>query len=299
MRLVNIVIKEGGNALKGVGVERIQREDIPATVQLVSQITGIPTEDLHPLGSVGKSPDSGDIDLGIDQNKYNPEDVHKRMCAELGEEMCTYNKGTNIASYAFPIAGDQSKGLVQVDLMYTSNPKWATFSYHSPGTDSQYKGVVRTLLLVGVASTYHETGTDHFEFDPTSGDLIVRAGRTLDLNKGLRRIFQYRPKDKKGERYLKSMKTIPIDKFKEMFPDVEVRGDDIVIDDPNKVLTVLFGKDVKPKDVSTTEQVIALIKDKFDEERQAQIFQKTANRAKRAGAGSGKMKLPPEIEEYL
>lgn len=296
MRLTEIVVKEGGLALRDAGIQRIKREDIPATVQLVSQITGIPVEDLHPLGSVGKTPDSGDIDLGVDANKYDAEELHKRMCAEVGEERCVYNKGTKVASYAFPIAGDESKGLVQVDLMYTPNPQWATFSYHSAGQDSKYKGAVRSLLLMGVAATYQEPGTDHFDFDPNTGEILIRAGRTLDLNKGLRRIFQYRPKSKKGDKYLKTMKTITIDEFKDMFPDIEVRGEDVVIDDPNKVLLVLFGKGVKPKDVSTAEQVIELIKSKFDEERQEQIFRKAAERARSV---ADKIDLPPEIMEYV
>lgn len=297
MRLAEIVlIKEGGYALKDAGVGRVKKEDIPATVQLVSQITGIPAEDLHPLGSVGKMPDSGDIDLGVDVNKFNPEEIHQKMCNELGDDMCTYNKGTKVASYGFPIAGDPEKGLVQVDLMYVDNPSWATFSYHSPGMDSKYKGAIRAMLLMGVAATYEEPGTDHFEYDPTSGDLIIRAGRTLDLNSGMRRIFQFRPKSKKGDKYLKSMKTISLSDFKEMFPDVEVSGDEITIDDPKKVLTILFGGKVAPKDVHTAEQVIDLIKDRFDEERQDAIFKKAADRARSA---VGKMDIPPEMMEYL
>lgn len=296
MRLTEIIVKEGGNQLKDAGVTRVKREDIPATVQLVSQISGIPVEDLHPLGSVGKTPDSGDIDLGVDLNKYDAEAIHTKMCGEVGEERCFYNKGTKVASYAFPIAGDESKGLVQIDLMYTPNPQYATFSYHSAGTDSQYKGAVRAMLLMGVAATYNEPGTDHFEFDPNTGEILIRAGRTLDLNSGLRRIFQYRPKDKKGERYLKTMKTITPEQFKEMFPDVEIDGNNITIDDPKKILTILFGKDVKPKDVHTAEQVLELIKDKFDETRQDEIFKKAASRARSV---VGKMDLPPEMMEHL
>ena len=296
MRLAEIVVREGGAALKSAGVTRVKREDIPATVQLVSQMSGIPAEDLQPLGSVGKTPDSGDIDLAVDINKYDAEDIHKQMCAQLGEDYCVYNKGTKVASYAFPIAGDESKGLVQVDLMFVPNPHWAKFSYHSPGGDSQYKGAVRTMLLMGVAASYQEPGTDHFEFDPNTGDILIRAGRTLDLNSGLRRIFQYRPKDKKGVKYLKTMKTIPVSEFKSMFPDIEVHGDEITIDDPTKVLTILFGKGVKPKDVNTAEQVLELIKDKFDEERQDVIFKKAADRARSV---VGRMDLPPEMMEHL
>lgn len=289
-------IKEGGFALKDVGVRRISRIDILPTIQLISKTTGIPVEDLHPLGSVGKTEDSGDIDLGVDATKYDADAIHAHLCNQLGDDYCSYNTGTKVASYAFPIAGDKAKGLVQVDLMYTPKPSWATFAYHSPGTDSQYKGAVRALLLMGVAATFCEPGTDHFEYDPETGDLVIRAGRTLDLNSGLRRIFQFRPKSKTGDRYLKNLKTISVAEFKEMFPDVDVRGDDIILDDPIKVLTILIGEDITPDMVNTAEQVLTLIKDRFSEERQQQIFRKAADRAQSV---RNKMELPTEIMEYM
>ena len=68
------------------------------------------------------------------------------------------------------------------------------------------------------------------------------------------------------------MKSIDIDKFKEMFPDVEIKGGQVIIDDPQKVLTILFGSGVKPSDVESAEQIIQLIKKKFDDEKQATIF---------------------------
>lgn len=297
MKISEVVkLKEGGYALKNTGVTRIKREDIPATVQHVSQVSGIPIEDLHPLGSVGKTPDSGDIDLAVDSSKYDGQKIHDHLIKQLGEENGTYNKGTKVASYAFPIANDQSKGLVQVDLMFTANTDWAKFSYHSPGTESKYKGAIRNILLMGVASSYAEEGTDYFEYDPTTGDLMIRAGRTMDMNVGLRRIFQHRPKKKRGEGYLKSMKTITPQEFKELFPDVEIHGNDIVIDDPDKVLMMLFGKKVKPSQVSTAEQIIDLIKDTFSEDRTEEIFSKTAQRLYSI---KDKMDIPPELAEYM
>lgn len=296
MKLANIIVKEGGFALKSVGVRRINRDDIPATIHYVSQISGIPIESFHPLGSVGKTPTSGDIDLAISTKEFNPKKIHQRMIDMLGEDNCTYQAGTKVASYAVPIAGDVTNNLVQVDFMYVDNPEYAKFSYHSPGTDSRYKGAVRTMLLMGVAASYSEPGTDYFEFDPETGELIVRAGRTLDLNSGLRRIFQYRPKDKKGTRYLKNMKTITPQEFKQLFPDVEIRGDEVIVDNPSEILTILFGRGVTARDVNTAEQVIELIKSKFNKQKQQLIFQKAAERAQSV---VNKMELPPEIMEYM
>jgi len=290
MKLANLnMLKEGGNATSKWETRRVNKKDIPPTITYVSKISGIPRKDLHAIGSVGKVSSSGDIDLAVDANEYDPEELHKKMMSVLDNEG-VYNKSTKVASYAVPIKGDPSKGKVQVDFMYASSVNWAKFAYHSEGEGSRYKGAIRAILLSSVAAAINEPGTDHFEFD--GDDLIIRAGRTVDLSAGLRRIFQHRPKNKKGDRYLKTMKAIPIEDFKEMFPNVEVKGGQSIIDDPEKVVKILFGSSAKPSDVNTAEQLIALIKKKFDEETQKKIFKIAGMRAKPL---IGKMKIPGEM----
>ena len=279
-------IKEGGAAAKQWGVGRVNKGDIAATIKYVSKIAGIPVKDLHPLGSVGKSPTSGDIDLAVDLNKHDMSAVHDKVMQHVDDEG-VLNKGTKIGSYAIPIQGNTGK--VQVDLMFVDNVDWASFAYYSAGADSKFKGVIRTLLLIGVASAMNEPGTDHFEYD--DGELIIRAGRTMDLTKGMRRIFQHRPKKKSGEGYLKTMKSVPVDEFKKMFPDVKISGDNVIIDDPKTVVQILFGEGTKVSDVRTAEQVLKLIK-KFDKKKQREILSNTKRRAKTLG---NKMKLPEEL----
>ena len=291
MKLQEIILKEGGAALKAAHVGRIEKSDIPTTINYVSKLSGIPEKDLHILGSAGKSATSGDLDFGIDVNQFSPDKINSIMTDRLGKDNASYNKGFRIGSYAVPIAGDEGKGRVQVDFMFVDNPEWAKFSYFSAGTKSKYKGAIRTLLLMGIAAALNEEGTDHFEYDP-DGSIVIRAGRTLDLNKGLRRIFQYRPKKASGE-YMKSMKTISVDEFKKMFPDVNVSGGEVFITDPKKVLTILFGPGVKTKDVQTAEQVIKLIKQKFSKAKQEEIFLHVKQRAKSLGS---KLVLPKELQ---
>ncbi|MCK5342504.1 MAG: hypothetical protein KAR20_03820 [Candidatus Heimdallarchaeota archaeon] len=294
MKLDEITPKKGGYALKSSGVTRVKKADIAATIKHASKLSRVPTKDLHKIGSTGKTETSGDIDLAVDVNEYDPMTIHNRMITKLGEDKCTYNRGTKVASYAIPIRGDKKNGFVQVDFMYTTNPEWAKFSYFSAGENSKYKGAVRAILLTSIAASIQEPGTDHFEYDPDTQDLIIRAGRTVDLGQGLRRIFQHRGKKKDGSGYLKSMKSIDIDKFKEMFPDVEIKGGQVIIDDPQKVLTILFGSGVKPSDVESAEQIIQLIKKKFDDEKQATIFKKATDRARSV---RDKMRLPPEMSK--
>lgn len=290
MKLEEIkILNEGGAAMAEFGVGKINKGDIPATIKYISKISGIPTKDLHPLGSVGKKPTSGDIDLAVDIHKYDKDVIHKKMMDELNNEG-EREAAPNVNSYAVPIQGN--KGKVQVDLMFVTNTDWASFSYFS-AADSKYKGAIRTILLMSVSAALNEAGQDHFEYNE-DGDLIIRAGRTLDMAKGLRRIFQHRPMKKSGEGYLKTMKSLPMDKFKEMFPDIEVKGGDIIIDDPQTVLDILFGGGVKPKDVESYEQVLKLIQTKFSKKDQEKILSLTKGRVKSLG---NKMKIPPELSQ--
>lgn len=279
--------------MSDAGVTRIKRKDIPATIKYFSKLANIPTNELHSVGSTGKVDDSGDIDLAVDLHSFDPESIHALLLDKL-DGQGTYNKATNVASYAVPIRGDEENGKVQIDLMFTPNVEWAKFAYHSEGGNSKYKGAIRAILLSAVAAAKNEPGTDHFEYD--GDELIIRVGRTVELSQGLRRIFQHRPKRKDGTGYTKTLKSISIDDFKKLYPNVEVKSGQIIIDDPAKVVKALFGGNTKPEDVQSAEQVIHLIKKKFDEEMQDKIFSFAAKRAKNI---SGKMKLPPELLEKM
>lgn len=291
MKLVEVKpIFEGNKALSDLGISRIKREDIPSTINHFCELASISKEDLHVIGSTEKLATSGDIDLAIDSNRFNPEHIDAMMRSKgiVGK----YNKGLQVASYAIPIKGDKNNGLVQVDLMFSPNVEWAKFAYHSPGEGSRFKGAVRTVLLSAVAAILNEPGTDHFDYD--GGELVTRAGRTLHLPTGLKRIFQYRPRNTAGDGYLMSMKNIEVDDFKKMYPNVELRGGRMNVDDPQKVIKILFGSGVTPKDVESAEQVIHLIKKKFSKQDQDQIFKIAAKRLKDL---RGKARLPQEIED--
>lgn len=282
-------LKEGGYATKEWQTTRIHNADISATIKHFSQLSGIPMRDLHAIGSTGKTPSSGDIDLAIDASKYDVDMIHQKIMDALNNEG-VINKSTKVASYAVPIRGKDGKGKVQVDLMYGGNPNWMKFAYHSEGEGSKYKGAVRNILLSSVAAALNQPGTDYFEFD--DDQLVIRAGRTVDLSTGLRRIFQHRPKKKTGEGYLKSMKSMSIEEFKQQFPHIDVHGGNITIDDPAEVVKALFGSKYKPKDMNTAENILHIIKKKFDEDTQEKIFKIAKARARSV---VGKMKLPPEI----
>lgn len=291
MRLVDAyLLKEGGAALKGAGVGRIAKGDIPDTIKYVSKISGIPVKQLYPLGSVGKKDTSGDIDLAVDTTKHDPVKIHQKMIKALGgEDFGVYNKGTRVGSYAVPIKGEGDK-MVQVDFMFVDNPKWAQFAYFSAGDRSKYAGAVRNILMSSVAATLDEPGVDTFKYD--GDELIVRVGRGIDMNIGLKRLFQLRPKKKTGEGYLKSLKKVTADDIKQEYPDLEFDGNDLIVDDPSEVVQILFGKGVKPGDVDTAEEVLELIK-RFPKERQQLILNIARGRGKQLMAKG--LDLPKEL----
>lgn len=281
-------LKEGGAALKSKNVIRIAKNDIPATIKHVSQISGVPTKDMYPVGSVGKTDTSGDIDLAIDVRKHDPERLHQKMLDALGgEDFGVFNRGTKVGSYAVPIKG-RGKQMVQVDFMFVRNPIWAQFAYFSAGDKSKYKGAVRAVLMSSVASSLDEKGKDVFHYD--GDDLIVRVGRGIDPSLGLKRLFQMRPRKKSGEGYVKTPKRVTPEEIRAAYPDLEFEGSDLVIDDPQEVVSVLFGPNVKPSNVDTAEEILQLIK-KFPEARQNKILEIAK---KRFQEHVGKIALPPE-----
>jgi hypothetical protein len=282
----------GGNAMKEAGAVPVLASEIPQVLAFVSELSEIPIEDLHPVGSTGKTPWSSDVDLAVDVTKYPVDKYHAILSAKLGPR-AWLNFGTMVASYAIPI----NDKVIQVDLMFTDNLEWAKFAYWSPtALESDYKGAVRTMLLMGVAASINEDGVDYFQYD--TDELIVRVGRTFDLSRGLRRIVQYRPARKNGDGWVKNMKTVTLEDLKRLIapipnlPETETP----TVTDPRKALEIMFGRTVDPREVEDAESVLRLIRTCFDEKKQEEILIKTAMRARSA---TDKMKLPREITQFL
>jgi hypothetical protein len=166
---------EGGAATKSYRTERATQVDVNRAVRIVSKTLGIDVSGSL-LGSSettlqGKKESSGDIDIALSKSDMTPAEAHTRMMKLTGNKG-SWNKGTNVGSYAVDV-GDK---LVQVDLMYVSDKKWAKFIYHSSeGRGSNYPGIIRNLLLMAAMRHTHEKGKD---FIVKQGDeVIARASQ--------------------------------------------------------------------------------------------------------------------------
>lgn len=275
---VSEILHEGGNAMATANVRRIQRSEVPSTIKYVSAVSGIPVKDLHPLGSTGSdTPTSGDVDLAVDINKYDMDVVHNRIIDRVGDEYATLNKGLKTGSYAFDIGGDPSAGKVQVDLMYVPDTRYASFSYHSPGTKSKYKGAVRAILISAAAASLADDSRDYIIHDEKDGSLIGRVSRGLDMNKGLRTMFQMRPRKKGTDERVKTMKAVTPEEIEAEFPNVKITDDHrITVRDPDEIAEILFGKGITPADISSPEQILEIAKKRFTPERY-ELFKKIAS----------------------
>jgi len=78
-------LNEGGNIFKSSAGEsltqRIQRDDVPATIQWIESATGLKFPMETWLGTTGRKSSSGDLDLAVDETKTTKEDLIKVLLA--------------------------------------------------------------------------------------------------------------------------------------------------------------------------------------------------------------------------
>lgn len=148
---------EGGNVFKTKDGEpltqRINRQDVPATIRWIEQVTGIEFPRDRWLGSTGKKPTSGDLDLAVDLNEVSKEQlagVLTQFVQSQGLDPREYVSKRGEVHLRTPIGGDANRGFVQTDFMFFPNLDWGGFFY-SGGEDSEYKGMNRNVLMSSIA----------------------------------------------------------------------------------------------------------------------------------------------------
>lgn len=150
-------LNEGGNVFKDADgnplTGRIRQTDIPTTVKWLEQVTGLDFPKERWLGSTGRKPDSGDLDLAVDLSEISKEQLvaklnHWAQAHKLEPRDWIRSKGE--VHLRTPIAGRPDQGYVQTDFMFFPNLDWGTFFY-AGGEDSNYKGVYRNILMSSVA----------------------------------------------------------------------------------------------------------------------------------------------------
>ena len=148
---------EGGNVFKDADGQpltgRINQSDVPATVAWIEQLTGLQFPRDRWLGSTGKAPTSGDMDLAVDTGEISKDQLAQKLMQWVVSHKLPpaewIKKGGEV-HLRTPIQGRPELGYVQTDFMFFPNLDWGTFFY-SGGEDSAYKGMNRNVLMSSIA----------------------------------------------------------------------------------------------------------------------------------------------------
>lgn len=148
---------EGGNVFKDADgnpmTGRINQSDVAATVQWIEHLTGLSFPRERWLGSTGRKPTSGDMDLAVDLSEISKDQLAARLvqwAQSHGEDPRNWVKKSGEVHLRTPINGKPENGFVQTDFMFFPNLDWGSF-YYGGGEDSNYKGMNRNVLMSSLA----------------------------------------------------------------------------------------------------------------------------------------------------
>jgi len=150
---------EGGNVFKDADgnplTQRINQSDVAATVQWIEQLTGLEFPRERWLGSTGRKPTSGDLDLAVDLSEISKAELAARLNSWAKSHRLDPAKWIKVGGEIHlrtPIQGRPNLGFVQTDFMFFPNLDWGTFFY-AGGEDSSYKGMIRNVLMSSLAKS--------------------------------------------------------------------------------------------------------------------------------------------------
>jgi hypothetical protein len=216
---------EGGNVFKDADGQpltgRINQSDVPATVAWIEQLTGLEFPRDRWLGSTGKAPTSGDMDLAVDTNEMSKEQLAQTLMQWIASHKLPpaewIKKGGEV-HLRTPIQGRPELGYVQTDFMFFPNLDWGTFFY-SGGEDSAYKGMNRNVLMSSIAKQLglkvgangmFSRATNQLVDGGMDPDYVAQAllgrGRTKKDLKNVESIFAALAKDKDKEAKVKDFR---------------------------------------------------------------------------------------------
>ena len=142
------IITEGGNVFKNNPTVRINLENIMPTVNFLSGILGIDLSK-NLLGSTGKRPSSGDLDIGIPETKISKDEVYRKLvnwCEERNLSPKDYIAKSGISvHFRTPIIGRDGE-FVQTDFMLVRDLKFAKFALANNESEP-FKGVHRNIVI--------------------------------------------------------------------------------------------------------------------------------------------------------
>jgi hypothetical protein len=215
---------EGGNVFKDADgkplTQRINQSDVAQTVQWLEKATGLEFPRERWIGSTGRTPTSGDLDLAVDTTNMTKDQLAARLTQLVqshGEDPRLWVKKAGEVHFRTPINGNPNNGYVQTDFMFMPNLDWGTFYYG--GSSPGFKGMVRNVLLSSVAKVLgFKIGLNGMisrtTNEPVKGgldpDFVAQAllgpGATIDNLKTVENIYAALAKDPNRDNKLKDFR---------------------------------------------------------------------------------------------
>jgi hypothetical protein len=176
---------------------RINREEIMPTIKWLEKITGIDfSKDVDEkgipikwLGTTGRKPSSGDLDLSVSEGDVTKEQLKNTLIQWALKSGISSNdimntkvdranwmqmSGDNI-HFRAPIMGDEKNGFVQTDFMFSPDPVWQQWSMRGGLADSPYRGMHRHVLLASIARAQnYKYSYKNALIDPTTDQTITK-----------------------------------------------------------------------------------------------------------------------------
>jgi len=157
---------------------------------------------------------------------------------------------------AWPIAGDPTKGLVQVDFIF-GKADWLLWTHYGPGEgESRFKGVFLTQsfgILAKMLKDYEEVDPTRFEQDGVSPLRIARCGLHLSLELGLFRSWHAEVRRDQGP------SKVPPEYFETKFAKAPRFSRIGYVNDPQSAMDIILGKRVDFSEVNTFEKLVAWV----------------------------------------
>lgn len=186
----------GGNAFSNV--KPINKEHIDSTVKAIAQAFELP-EDYVVLGSAGKKPVSGDLDIAVSITDHEAQRQLYLKAKQIINDHDVRKFGGNIS---FPWQVAETGEFVQVDFIF-GDPEWLSFYYHSPSTkESKFKGTHRNVAISALATM---TEREELSTDVNPDGNCVDAIRwKWSAKTGLTKVHRTYKKRNDGKGYVKS-----------------------------------------------------------------------------------------------
>jgi len=188
-------------------------------------------------GSLGRHATIGDIDVVIDESKYDSDKFIARLVKKLGPENIgkPANGGITIPT-KIPVGGVDGANLVEVDFII-GNPELLKFTHHSPDPEnlSEYNGIARNEMMRSILQDSRRQVRD-----PETKEIMALVGPSYFLDKGFIQEWRHFPMKGDGSGRQSVNRPISRQEFAETYPNHVGKEKELMLSKPREMMDYMF-----------------------------------------------------------